>query len=116
MTILRNKLMDLSKEQLVDTILALQKELAKYKNSNTPPSANKHLKPDTSGKQTKKNSKRGAPPAHVGKTRQQIPTRKEIVDVNECPNCHGHHLKDENILKQTIEEIQEPIAPEVIEG
>ena len=39
--------MDLSKEQLVDTILALQKELAKYKNPNTPSSANKHLKPNT---------------------------------------------------------------------
>ena len=79
MTILRNKLMDLSKEQLVDTILALQKELAKYKNSNTPPSANKHLKPDTSSKQTKNNSKRGAPFGHVGKTRQQIPTRKDVI-------------------------------------
>ena len=116
MTILRDKLMDLSKEQLVDTILALQKELAKYKNSNTPSSANKHLKPDTSGKQAKKNSKRGAPKGHMGKTRHQIPTRKEVVDSVECPNCHGNHLKDEKIIKQIIEEIQEPIAPEIIEG
>ena len=56
MTALRDKLMDLSKEQLVDTIIALQKELAKYKNSNTPPSSNKHLKPDTKGKKVKQNS------------------------------------------------------------
>ena len=108
--------MNLSKEELVDKILFLQKELEKYQNSNTPSSANKHLKPDTSGKQTKNNSKRGAPKGHAGKTRQQIPTRKEIVDANECPNCHGHHLKDEKIIKPIIEEVQDPIAPEVIEG
>ena len=94
----------------------LRRELQKYKNSNTPSSSNKHLKPDTSGKQAKKNSKRGAPIGHGGKTRRQIPQRKEIIDCDECPNCHGHHLKDKKIIKQIIEEIQEPIAPEVIEG
>ncbi len=116
MTALRDKLMDLSKEQLVDTIIALQKELAKYKNSNNPSSANKHLKPDTSGKQTKKNSKRGAPFGHVGKTRRQIPTRKEIVDANECPKCHGHNIVDDKIINQVIEEVEEPEKPEVIES
>src|SRR3989344_8546364 len=99
-----------------EIIEALRKELYLYKNSNTPSSSNKHMKPDTSGKQSKKNSKRGAPIGHAGKTRQQIPTRKEIVDANECPNCHGNHLKDEKIIKQIIEEVQEPIAPEIIEG
>ena len=108
--------MDLSKEELVDKILFLQKELEKYQNSNTPSSSNKHLKPDTSGKQNKKNSKRGAPFGHVGKTRQQIPTRKEIVDANECPKCHGHNIVDDKIINQIIEEIQEPIAPEIIEA
>lgn len=105
------------KEAEKDKIIEeLRRELAKYKNSNTPSSANKHLKLDTSGKQAKKNSKRGAPNGHVGKTRQQIPTRKEIIDCDECPNCHGYHLKDEKIIKQIIEEVREPIAPEVIEG
>src|SRR3989338_5967620 len=94
----------------------LRRELQKYKNSNTPSSANKHLKPDTSSKKAKKNSKRGAPAGHEGKTRRQIPQKKEIIDCAECPNCHGHHLKDEKIIKQIIEEVQEPIAPEVIEG
>jgi transposase len=108
--------MDLSKEELVDKILFLMKELEKYKNSNTPSSANKHLKPDTFGNQSKENAKRGAPIGHEGKTRMQIPQRKEIIDCDECPNCHGHHLKDEKIIKQIIEEIQEPVAPEIIEG
>src|SRR3989338_4206318 len=92
MTALRTKLMDLSKEQLVDTIISLQKELAKYKNSNTPSSANKHLKPNTQNKKVKGNSKRGAPIGHIGKTRNQIPQRKEIIDTDECPFCRGHHL------------------------
>lgn len=108
--------MDLSKEELVDKILFLQKELQKYQNSNTPSSANKHLKPNTFGNQVEKNAKRGAPIGHEGKTRKQIPQRKEIIDCDECPNCHGHHLKDDKIIKQIIEEVQEPIAPEVIEG
>ena len=116
MTILRNKLMDLSKEQLVDTILALQKELAKYKNSNTPPSSNKHLKPDTKGKKVKENSKRGAPIGHIGKTRNQTPQRKEIIDTDECPFCHGHHLTDDKVIKQIIEEVEEPAPLEIVEN
>ena len=123
MPIKKEEIMDLPKEKLVNIILELsnkiqklEKELAKYKNSNTPSSANKHLKPDTSGKQSKENTKRGAPMGHEGKTRKQVPQRKEIIDCDECPNCHGHHLKDDKIIKQIIEEIQEPIAPEIIEG
>ena len=95
---------------------ALIKEIQLYKNSNTPSSANKHLKLDTSGNQSKENVKRGAPIGHEGKTRKQTPQRKEIIDCDECPFCHGHHLKDEKIIKQIIEEIKEPVSPEVIEG
>lgn len=103
-------------EKQKEIINEIRRELSLYKNSNTPSSSNKHIKPNTQGKQTKENSKRGAPNGHIGKTRQQIPTRKEIIDANECPFCHGHHLKDEKIIKQIIEEIQEPVSPEVIEG
>lgn len=95
---------------------ALRKELYLYKNSNTPPSSNKHLKPNTFGKQVKKNGKRGAPKGHTGKTREQIPTRKEIIDAVECPNCHGHNLIDDKIINQTIEEVEEPEPPEIIES
>jgi transposase len=123
MLIKKEEIGNLPRERLVDIILKLsdkiqelEKELAKYKNPNTPSSANKHLKPDTSGNQTRENIKRGAPIGHEGKTRKQVPQRKEIIDCDECPNCHGHHLKDEKIIKQIIEEIQEPVAPEIIEG
>lgn len=103
-------------EEQKTIIEELRRELQKYKNSNTPPSSNKHLKPDTSGKQAKKNSKRGAPIGHIGKTREQIPQRKDIIDADECPNCHGHHLADDKIIKQIVEEIQEPATPEIIES
>ena len=116
MTALRTKLMDLSKEQLVDTIISLQKELAKYKNSNTPSSANKHLKPNTQNKKVKGNSKRGAPIGHIGKTRNQIPQRKEIIDTDECPFCRGHHLTDDKVIKQIVEEVEEPAPPEIVEN
>jgi len=116
MVALRDKLMDLSKEQLVDMVLALQKELVKYKSSNTPSSVNKHLKPDTQGNKAKENSKRGAPLGHIGKTRNQTPQRKEIIDTDECPFCHGHHLTDDKIIKQIIEEVEEPAPPEIVEN
>lgn len=103
-------------EEQDKTIDALRREIQLYRNSNTPSSANKHLKPDTNGNQAKDNSKRGAPIGHEGKTRKQIPQRKETIDCDECPKCHGHNLKDDKIIKQIIEEVQEPIAPEVIEG
>ena len=105
-----------SKEELVNIVLLLGHQLQKYQNSNTPPSSNKHLKPDTFSKQAKKNSKRGAPLGHIGKTRKQIPERKELVDAFECPNCHGHHLTDGKIIKQTTEDVQEPVELEVVES
>lgn len=108
--------MELSKEELVDKILFLMKELEKYRNSNTPSSANKHLKPNTQGNKTKANAKRGAPIGHIGKTRDQAPQRKEIIDTAECPFCHGHHLVDDKIIKQVVEEIQEPEPPEIVEN
>lgn len=116
MTATRDELMDYSKEQLIDTIITLQKELAKYKNSNTPSSANKHLKPNIQGNKTNENSKRGAPVGHIGKTRNQAPQRKEIIDTEECPFCHGHHLVDDKIIKQVVEEVEEPKPPEIVEN
>lgn len=105
-----------SKEELVKLVISFGNQLRQYQNSNTPSSANKHLKPDTSGEQSNRDAKRGAPVGHEGKTRKQIPQRKVVIDTEECPNCHGYNLKDEKIIKQIIEEIQEPVAPEIIEG
>ena len=86
----------------------IKKELAKYKNPNTPPSSNKHLKPDTSGKQVKKNSKRGAPIGHIAKNKNFEPEYYEDIDASECPNCHGKHVRDKKIFKRKNEDIEEP--------
>lgn len=115
-------LTQLSKEELIEIILNLQKEveelkaeLSKYKNSNTPTSANKHMKPNTKGKKSKKNKKRGAPFGHKGKTRKQKPSRKVIIDTDTCNNCGSHNIKDKKLHKRIVEEINEPPIPETIE-
>ena len=93
----------------------LEKELKKYKNPNTPSSSNKHLKPNTQGLDAKKNAKRGAPKGHSGTNRKQKSDRKEVVNATYCPNCNSANLEDDKIIKQTIEEIPEPVIPETVE-
>jgi hypothetical protein len=96
-------------------IVELEAELRKYNNSNTPPSANKHLKPNTQGKSKKSKRKKGARKGHKGTTRCQKPDRKETIDTNHCPNCGSNELHDKQIYKRTIEEIPEPVKPEIVE-
>ena len=108
-----------SKEDLILIILQLQKkiielenELKKYKNSNTPPSANKHLKPNTEGEKSKPGNKRGAPEGHKGTTREQNIDRHEVIDADNCPKCGSDNLEDEKVLKRVVEEIPEPSVPQ----
>ena len=101
-------------EEQDERIEELAKELRKYKNSSTPSSANKHLKPDTSGKKAKEGGKRGAPKGHKGTTRTQTPDRHKKHDAEECPNCHGHDLKDKKVHRRIIEETPEPVKPETV--
>ena len=108
-------------ENLLKTIDALKKkveelesELRKYKNENTPPSSNKHLKGNTQGLQAT-GGKRGAPEGHEGVTRDQKPDDYQQVDAKECPNCHGDNIEDINTIKTTVEEIPVPIKPKVTE-
>ena len=93
----------------------LEKELQKYKNSNTPSSANKHLKPNTQGKR-KKGGKRGAPFGHPGTTIHLQPTKKIQVDTDTCPKCKGSNLRTKRKFKRVIREVIEPPEPETIEA
>src|SRR3989338_7276681 len=88
-----------TKDELIDIILEkdkviekLEKELKKYKNSNTPSSANPHLKNNTADYVASKGAKRGAPRGHKGITRRQIPERKMIVDTGKCPRCYSEDV------------------------
>jgi transposase len=101
-------------KELRERLEKVEKELRKYHNENTPPSANKHMKPNTQGNQSK-GGKRGAPEGHEGLTRKQEPDDYQEIDAKECPNCHGSNLEDINTVKTTVEEIPVPIRPKVTE-
>src|SRR3989338_5589947 len=95
---------------------ALEKELRKYRNPNTPPSAHPHLKPNTMGLKAVKGAKRGAPKGHTGTTR----ARKEFAEprpitAEECPGCHSKDIEVIGTRHQQVEETPPDIQPTVID-
>lgn len=95
---------------------ALEKELYKYKNSNTPSSANKHLKENTLGLKAKYGSKRGAPMGHRGITRRKREDGKPYeIHASECPRCHSKDFEVSGKKKQQIEEYPQEISTEAID-
>src|SRR3989338_5282357 len=89
---------------------ALEKELRKYKNSNTPPSAHPHLKPALASRAS---GKRGAPVGHKGSNRPWMPNAfvRHIV-AKECPRCHSNDIKVPHTARQQLVEIPREIKPE----
>ena len=110
-----------SKEEILDELFEeiekrdkeinrLQKELRKYNNPNTPPSAHPHLKPAFSKTINVKQHKRGAPFDHEGTTRP----KKEFAEprhitAQECPRCESNDI---NVIGQKIQQ-QEEIPPDI---
>ncbi len=99
---------------LKERLEKVEKELHKYKNENTPSSANKHIKPDTRGLHAK-GGKRGAPFGHEGTTRRQQPEETNDIDANECPGCHSEDLEDVNVMRRVVEDTPIPVKPKVRE-
>ena len=94
---------------------ALEKELRKYKNSNTPPSANPHLKPSSFKNVDVKNHRRGAPNGHTGITKPKIETLLERhIFGQECPNCQSKTFQVVGQKIQQQEEIPKDIQPEAV--
>src|SRR3989338_3974498 len=92
---------------------ALEKELRKYKNPNTPPSANQHLKPAYSKTIEVKYHKRGAPFDHKGITKPKIDTKNvRHICGTECPGCQSKQFKVIGKKLQQQEEIPPDIQPE----
>jgi len=109
------KLEELSKEELIKIIKKLERELKKYKNPNTPSSANQHLKPASSKTVAVKPHNRGAPAGHAGATRPKIETtNNRHISGGECPNCHSKQLKVIGQKHQQQEEIPPEIQPEAV--
>lgn len=108
-----------SREQLIDEALSLQEkvellegELAKYKNSNTPPSANPHLK---HAAPSRTSGKRGRPAGCKGSNRPlKEANETRTIAAKECPGCHDTDLKLLSIKRQQIEELQQ-VKPVVID-
>jgi transposase len=115
---LREELDDLKKDhhQLIDEFTKLKKELEKYKNSNTPSSSHKHLKPNTQGKQSKNGSKRGAPKGHKGTTRLRKPTDvTRQITAESCPGCQSEEIEVIGKQTQQVEELPPDIKPSVVD-
>ena len=111
-----------SKDELVDELYdslveidKLKRELRKYKNPNTPPSANQHLKPAFSKTIEVKTHKRGAQNGHFGITKPKIETSNERhIHGKECPNCQSQKFKVIGRKLQQQEEIPPEIQPEAV--
>lgn len=123
------KLQTLSREEIIQKYLelekendklkkekeALEKELRKYKNPNTPPSANQHLKPAASKIIDVKPHRRGAPFDHQGTTRphKESGEPRHIV-ADECPRCESEDIQVIGHKLQQQEEIPPDIQPEAV--
>ena len=103
-----DKYKDKTKEELIKELYdsyvkkeKLEKELKKYKNSNTPSSANKHIKLNTQGLKAKKFAKRGAPKGHNGAT-LILPSADRIVPVlaQKCCHCHSKNIEPTGYTKE----------------
>jgi len=107
-----------SKDELVDELYdslveidKLKRELRKYKNSNTPPSAHPHLKAVVAAAPS--GHKRGAPMGHSGSNRSWIPNApvRRIV-AKECPRCSSNDITVQRTARQQMDEIPREIKPE----
>src|SRR3989339_1947087 len=125
----KSGLKKLSKKKLIEEFLkrqdelilsekekeALEKELRKYKNSNTPPSANQHLKPAFSKAVEVKPHRRGAPLNHSGTNRPKKETSNyRHIFGKECPKCQSKSFKIIGQKLQQQEEIPPDIQPEAV--
>lgn len=93
---------------------ALEKELRKYKNPNTPPSAHPHVKPRVTP--SANGRMRGAPLGHIGVTRaRRFDGEARHIHQDECPNCGSRHISVIGKRCQQQEELPPEIQPKVID-
>ncbi len=108
-----------SKDELIDDIEEalnenerLKRELRKYKNPNTPPSAHPFFKPIS---QAMQRCRRGAPNGHTGVTRPwRAPHETRRIAGDECPNCHSKDIDVIGQRHQQVEEMPPDIQPKTV--
>lgn len=110
----RNKSKDDILDELEDALNEndkLKRELRKYKNPNTPPSAHPFLKPIV----FLSRNRRGAPLGHVGMTRERRESSESRrIIAEECPNCQSQDFIVLRQRKQQVEELPKEIQPKAI--
>lgn len=106
-----------SKDEVIDELFEkiieidrLKRELRKYKNPDTPPSAHPYLKPAV---QSHALRKRGAPVGHPGSNRSWKPDAviRHIV-AKECPRCHSKDFEVRRTARQQQDDVPIEIKPE----
>ena len=109
------KYLELEKEneKLKKAKEALEKELRKYKNPNTPSSAYPFLK--SCVKPSARSRRRGAPKGHPGTTRPwPVPHEKRLIRGKKCPNCHSKDVEVVDQRHQQVEEMPPDIRPQIV--
>lgn len=103
-------------KELKEETKELKQQLKQYKNSNTPSSANKHLKPNTHGLKAEGIGKRGAPKGHNGTNREwkSEATPRQIHAI-ECPNCHSADIEKIGERHQQLDEMPKDIQPVTVD-
>jgi len=98
-----------SKEEIIEEFIELykekeklEKELKKYRNSNTPSSSNKHLKENTEGLKSRKGAKLGAPIGHKGNTLNPTPDKIINLLAKFCGICNSTNIKPTGHIKKQI--------------
>lgn len=98
-------------EDALNELDRVKRELRKYKNPNTPPSANQHLKSSAALQHTSK-KKLGAPRGHTGTTRPWLPDAlPRHISAAVCPGCHGNDIAVLKAVTQQVDEIPQEIKP-----
>jgi len=92
---------------------ALEKELRKYKNPNTPPSAHPFLKPLARPARWRR---RGAPKGHPGTTRPWLKAHEERhIRAEICPDCLSTDVGVVGERHQQVEEMPPDIRPQIVD-
>lgn len=90
----------------------IEKELRKYKNPNTPPSAHPFLKPVA---RPVLRHRRGAPKGHPGTTRPWLsPHEERHISGRECPGCRSEDFDIIGQRRQHQEEMPPDIRPQTV--
>jgi len=101
------ELENLTREDLINIILDLQKRLLAYENAHTPPSLQRPTL--RYPKRESSNNKIGAPIGHKGTTRKTPePNRFKELKLTKCPDCNKRLGRPRHIQKKIIEDIPDP--------